>query len=85
MLVDRCINVENLLHDSEELNRTLYFLKTIKELADNNLGGSLTLAVNGDWGTGKTSYLKIAESFYKDYLEYPVLFFEAWKYQNDPD
>ena len=82
MLVDRFIGIEHLQYDGFELNRILFFLKNVKKLTDFNFGGSITVAVNGDWESGKTSYLKIVESFYRDYLGYPVLFFEAWKYQN---
>jgi len=85
LLVDRFIGVELLQYDEYELNKILFFLKNIKDLTDDEIGGSITVAVNGDWGSGKTSYLKIAESFYRDYLGYPVLFFEAWKFQNDTD
>jgi len=85
LLVDRFIGVEHLRYDKTELNKILFFLKNIKDLTDDKIGGSITVAVNGDWGSGKTSYLKIAESFYRDYLGYPVLFFEAWKFQNDTD
>ncbi len=85
MLVDRFIGIEHLGYDENELNKILFFLKNIKDLTEDEIGGSITVAVNGDWGSGKTSYLKIAESFFRDYLGYPVLFFEAWKFQNDTD
>ena len=53
-----------------------------KENLDNRGKGSLTVSINGSWGSGKTTILRTLEDYYK-YIEAPVVFFEAWKYQKD--
>ena len=83
MLPDREINIDIVVEDENELGKFLEFLKTLKKLTDSTKGGSLTFSVNGDWGSGKTSVLRVIESFYRDYCKYPVIFFEAWKHQDD--
>jgi len=83
MLVDKDINISEIMVDEEELRQVLNLLRSIKELSDSCRNGSITVSVNGDWGTGKTSYLRTLESFYRDYCGYPTVFFEAWKHQSD--
>ena len=80
MLVDKDINISEIMVDEEELRQVLNLLRSIKELSDSCRNGSITVSVNGDWGTGKTSYLRTLESFYRDYCGYPTVFFEAWKH-----
>jgi hypothetical protein len=83
MLLDREINIDTIVEDRDELARVLQLLKTLKDLTDSAKGASLTVSINGDWGTGKTSILRTIESFYRDYCGFPVVFFEAWKHQDD--
>ena len=45
--------------------------------------GCITASVCGDWGTGKTTVLRALESFFRDCCEFPVLFFEAWRFKED--
>ncbi|RLD95134.1 MAG: hypothetical protein DRI93_02970, partial [Aquificota bacterium] len=46
-------------------------------------GGEALVAIKGDWGTGKTSYLHAIKDYFRGYRGYPVVFFEAWKYQDE--
>jgi hypothetical protein len=82
MLVDREVSIGEIALDEGELWKVLTLLRSIKELSDSEKG-SVVVSVNGDWGTGKTSYLRTLESFYRDYCRFPTVFFEAWKHQND--
>ena len=82
MLVDKPLTVEDILSDESEREKVRYILDTINSLTQTNQQGSVTIAINGDWGSGKTTYLKTLENFYK-YQGFPVVFFEAWKYQED--
>jgi len=83
MLVDKPLTVEEILSSGDEKEKVKYIIETITSLTEANQRGSVTIAINGDWGSGKTTYLKVLESFYKDYCQFPVVFFEAWKYQED--
>lgn len=62
----------------DEISRVLRHLNALLPTS-----GGLVTAVKGDWGTGKTSVLKAIESYYRDLHRFPVVFFEAWKYQEE--
>jgi len=66
---------ETLLHDSFSRNKHLYrFLDLL-----NTIDGSVSLAVNGRWGTGKTFFVKQAKLL----LEAENSFFENRQYYNE--
>jgi energy-coupling factor transporter ATP-binding protein EcfA2 len=61
----------------------------IIDLSTDKKDGGITYAITGDWGSGKTSYLKTLENILSN-EESPIkgkkcktFFYEAWKYQND--
>lgn len=83
MLVDRPLNPEDLLGDENERGKLQFIIENIESLLSASTQGSLNIAISGDWGSGKTTYLKAIEGFYRDYKKCPVCFFEAWKYQDD--
>ena len=45
-------------------------------------GNGLIAAVRGDGGTGKTSVLLSLMSFYRHHRKRPVLYFDAWRYDD---
>ncbi|TAN44599.1 MAG: hypothetical protein EPN22_06065 [Nitrospirae bacterium] len=83
MLVDKHLEYDALLGSEEDRGRLVRLLDNINSLLESNPRGSVCVAVSGDWGSGKTTYLKAIESYYGAYLGNPVLFFEAWKHQDD--
>jgi len=83
MLLDKPLDPADLLKDENERERVRFIIETLDNLISSNQKGSVTVAINGDWGSGKTTYLRAIEGFYKDYCLFPVVFFEAWKYQDD--
>jgi len=83
MLLDKPLIPADLLKDENERERVRFIIDTLDNLISSNQKGSVTVAINGDWGSGKTTYLRAIEGFYKDYCLFPVVFFEAWKYQDD--
>ena len=67
--------LDTLLHDSISRNQSLYrFLDML-----NTIDGSVSLAVNGRWGTGKTFFVKQAKLL----LEAENPFFENRPYYNE--
>ncbi len=66
---------ETLLHDS--ISRNMYLYRFLDLL--NTIDGSVSLAVNGRWGTGKTFFVKQAKLL----LEAENTFFENRQYYNE--
>jgi len=91
MILDRPLEPMSLLEEENEKEKLAIILSSIESLLGNSsserttLPGSITIAITGDWGSGKTTYLKALESYFRDYRKVPVLFFEAWKFQGDQD
>jgi len=90
MILDKPLSIMGILASEAERNRFFLFFDLINQLVEDGRRmdaaegkGSVSVAVNGDWGSGKTTYLKTIESFYRDFCGFPVVFFEAWKYQED--
>lgn len=90
MITDKPLSLKEILANENERDKFFLFVDLIdclvKDSRDMKTGkgkGSISIAVNGDWGCGKTTYLKTLESFYKDFCGFPVVFFEAWKYHED--
>jgi len=68
MLVNKNIDISILTNNEQkETEKLLYLIKLIKNFSEKNKYGSTSISINGDWGTGKTTYLKAIESYYKDY------------------
>jgi hypothetical protein len=44
----------------------------------------LTIGVYGEWGSGKTSFLKMVDRHLRDRVIYPI-WFNAWKYNKEDD
>jgi predicted KAP-like P-loop ATPase len=83
MIVDKPLGVEDFLKKSEEKERVALLLSRINRLLKSNQGGSITVSISGDWGSGKSSYLKAIQSYYRDFRGASTLFFEAWKYKDE--
>ncbi|MBF0538072.1 MAG: hypothetical protein HQL03_07450 [Nitrospirae bacterium] len=78
MILDRPLSIETLLDNELERRYITPTLSLIGDIASYHTGG-LRLLVKGDWGSGKTTYLRVLESFYRDYCAYPVVFIDRWQ------
>lgn len=83
MLIDKPLSIDTIFKYERPLEQIKNILNVAKELMDANTGGSVTIAVTGDWGSGKTTILKGMESFFRDLCSFPVVFFEVWKYHKE--
>jgi len=62
------------------LNHELVTKNLVKFLQSENLATPLSIALQGDWGSGKTSILKTLEKKLKTKNNH-LVFFESWKYE----
>lgn len=71
---------DNPTNDAKLLGHDV-IVHTLKEFVESNeMISSSSIAIHGDWGTGKTSIMTtLAKKLDKAKIE--VLFFEAWKYE----
>ena len=74
-------------NSSDEKASIKVVVNELIELSSDEDVDGITYAVTGDWGSGKTSYLKniekeLADNDYTD-KSCKTFFYEAWKYQND--
>ncbi|MCU0287846.1 MAG: KAP family NTPase [Acidobacteria bacterium] len=90
MIIDKPLSITEILANETERDNFFLLFDLIDRLVEDSRDikkgkgkGSVSIAVNGDWGCGKTTYLKTLESFYRDFCGFPVVFFEAWKYHED--
>jgi hypothetical protein len=84
MRIDKPLDPTVYLSDSQNNTRVDEIIETIEKLCTANSSGAVNVAINGAWGTGKSTLLKALESKYKD-KDSPTLFFEAWRYAHEPD
>ena len=63
MLLDKPLDPADLLKDENERERVRFIIEALDNLISSNQKGSVTVAINGDWGSGKTTYLRAIEGF----------------------
>ncbi len=77
----RIVPINDLPHKDAKLLGHEQIITNLKTFLENdNLITPLSIAIHGDWGSGKTSIMKTL-STKLDKKKFEVLFFEAWKYE----
>ena len=68
----------------DKLNRSK-FAGTLRSIVDTYATDSCVLSINGEWGTGKTTFVKMWQK-YMERLGYRTIYFNAWEtdYISDP-
>jgi len=66
-------------------NESLYLIEYIKKKYEVKSEQSYVMNINGEWGFGKTYFMKKSYEMLK-VMEHPVIYFDAWKndYTNNP-
>ncbi len=85
MLPDSPLSLDDFLRLEAEKARLKSLIRVVGSFLCQAPRESLILAISGEWGTGKTSYLRSLGEFLEEYCGYPVVFFEAWRYQPEKD
>jgi len=57
VLTDKPLLIDDILADENEAGRMALIINTINGFISDNREGSLSIAISGDWGSGKTTYL----------------------------
>lgn len=60
-----------------------FLISQIESLLKDENSEGILIALKGDWGSGKTSTLKMLDNYFKNFHESHSVFFEAWKYHNE--
>ncbi len=96
MLIDKPLNAECLFKDEfakgliDDIFETINGLREANRLYEGHgeqnfvSEGAVTVCLSGAWGTGKSSYLKGLQKKFADKGS-KTLFFEAWRYPEEPD
>jgi len=84
MFVDRPLDSATFLTDPHARAKVEEMADWIASMHDASPEHSLTVSLNGAWGTGKSTYLKALEDTFRD-DGCPVIHFEAWRYAMEPD
>ena len=96
MLINKPLNTKCLFEDEETTRHIDDIFETINELREANSlyeshrnensvsDGAVTVCLSGAWGTGKSSYLRGLQEKFEDKGS-KSLFFEAWRYPEEPD
>ena len=75
---------QNLLDDDGLQAVMVYdqsYVETISSIIMKNVSPPLSIALNGPWGSGKTTYLKLIERQLTDIgNDYTVIWFNPWEY-----
>ena len=84
MIIDKPLDIDISKWDNNSQLKFNDMSSLFEHLYSSNESGAITISINGSWGTGKSSYLKALEQYYKQNGS-KTLFFEAWKYAKEPD
>lgn len=59
------------------------FVKNVVSLIKANIKPPYSIGIYGDWGSGKTSIMRLIEKQIRSLNEYRVIWFDAWEYENE--
>lgn len=74
---------EPITKEEEDFLNREPFVRQVSNLIDANIKPPYSIGIYGDWGSGKTSIMKLIEEKISKLKRYEVIWFDAWEYENE--
>lgn len=74
---------EPISKQEEDLLNKRPFVDIVVSLIEANIKAPYSIGIYGDWGSGKTSIMKLIEEEIRRSGEYRIIWFDAWEYENE--
>lgn len=74
---------EPITKEEEDLLNRRSFVENVVNLIETNIKSPYSIGIYGDWGSGKTSIMKLIKEKIKKLDNCRVIWFDAWEYENE--
>ncbi|MEO0050452.1 MAG: P-loop NTPase fold protein, partial [candidate division WOR-3 bacterium] len=75
--------LEDIPVEEDKLGALQTIVDSIVAVIENNKGGK-SILLEGIWGSGKSSVIKLLQKRYRDDRNVAIVIFDAWGHQGDP-
>ena len=74
---------EPISKEEEDFLNRKSFVELVASLIEANIKPPYSIGIYGDWGSGKTSIMRLIEEKIRNSGNYRVIWFDAWEYENE--
>lgn len=74
---------EAITKEEEDFLNRKAFVDVIVTLIEANIKPPYSIGIYGDWGSGKTSIMRLIKERIEDLGKYQIVWFDAWEYENE--